>query len=198
MKNTRKSVMQLIKFSIIGSFNTLLDYILFWLFLNYFHIDKNLSQIMSYTIAMSSSFLMNKQWTFDQKGRLKSQYVIKFATINICALILSITLINFFYYTLQIHNWANCIFNAIGINVLLSGKKAILFAKLISSPFTFALNFLGDKKFVFKTDEKNWPVFLVILQKTGHFYLFWFFIIVSCYIINSFCYTVANILDAVT
>ena len=150
MKNTRKSVMQLIKFSIIGSLNTLLDYILFWLFLNYFHIDKNLSQIMSYTIAMGSSFIMNKQWTFSQKGKLKSQYIIKFAIINLCALILSITLINFFYYTLEIHVWANGIFSALGINIVLGGKKSILFAKLVSSPFTFAFNFLCDKRFVFK------------------------------------------------
>lgn len=150
MKNTRKSVMQLIKFSIIGTLNTLLDYILFWLFLNYFHIDKNLSQIISYTVAMGSSFLMNKRWTFSQKGRLKSQYIIKFAVINLCALILSITLINFFYYTLQIHNCANHLFANLGINIALNGKKAILFAKLTSSPFTFAFNFMCDKRFVFK------------------------------------------------
>ena len=150
MKNTRKSVMQLVKFSVIGTLNTLLDYILFWIFLNYFHIDKNLSQIMSYTIAMSSSFFMNKRWTFSQKGKLKSQYIIKFAVINLCALILSITLINFFYYTLEIHNYANSMFTALGINLVLGGKKAILFAKLVSSPFTFAFNFLCDKRFVFK------------------------------------------------
>lgn len=155
MKKDKKGVIQLITFSAIGIFNTLLDYILFWIFIKYIHIDKNISQVLSYTIATGSSFLMNKRWTFSKKGRFNPRYVVKFAIVNCCSLMLSIALINVFYYELEIHMLANYMLESAGINLYFVEKKAIMFAKFASSPFTFLFNFFCDKSFVFKEKKKS-------------------------------------------
>lgn len=67
---------KLVRFAIVGSFNTLLDFVLLFLFVYAAHLDTYLSNILSTGICLVISFLLNRQWTFRSDGDQRRQFIL--------------------------------------------------------------------------------------------------------------------------
>ena len=112
-------IKQLIKFAIVGCLNVLITFIFFFLCyrqwplaslildamgsageevkqtlfkLNIHSIDAALANTIGYIAGMINSFILNKRWTFEAKGRTSRQ-IHRFFILNILGLILSTSII---------------------------------------------------------------------------------------------------------
>jgi len=65
-----KSLVQFIKFGIVGVSNTLLTAIIIWFLLKEFHCSDYLSNFTGYIIGLLNSFIWNRKWTFESKTKL--------------------------------------------------------------------------------------------------------------------------------
>lgn len=154
MSNAKKSITEVIKFSLVGVLNTFVDWFLFWVLLSCVGLDKNIAQILATAAAMTSSYFINRYWTFHKTGRVKVLEMAKFIVVNLVSLLVSLLCLNIFYDVLKVYNWANY-FIAIFLDFKLSGDSAIMFCKVCAAPLSFAVNFIGNKLWVFvKKDNK--------------------------------------------
>ena len=153
----KKGFLELIKFGLIGVFNTFLDYFLFYVFLSRAGLDKNLAQILATAIAMTNSYFCNRYWTFKQKGCVKLSEMLRFVVVNLCSLGVNLLCLNLFCDVFRLYIYANRLLEAIGIDYVLEGDMAVMFCKLMAVPFALGVNFLGNKFWVFhkKTEGKQ-------------------------------------------
>ena len=76
MKNY-KSLIQLIKFGIVGVSNTFLTAGVIWILMKVFHCSDYISNFIGYIIGLANSFIWNRKWTFESKTKV-SVTVFKF------------------------------------------------------------------------------------------------------------------------
>lgn len=67
---------KLLRFAVVGSFNTLLDFALLFLFVYVFGLNQYLGNVLSTGICLVISFLLNRQWTFRSGGDQRRQFVL--------------------------------------------------------------------------------------------------------------------------
>jgi len=80
---------QFIKFCIVGAFNTILDYLIYLFLSRVIGVYFLYANIIAVLIAMTSSFIFNKYWTFrNHENKIKEQYF-KFLIVNIVYFILN-------------------------------------------------------------------------------------------------------------
>lgn len=80
---------QFIKFCIVGTINTIIDYAFYLLFSRVVGIYFLYANLLSVALAMTSSFIFNKYWTFrDPSRNIKMQYF-KFLLVNLVYFILN-------------------------------------------------------------------------------------------------------------
>ena len=72
-----KSIVQFVKFGIVGVSNTLLTAATIWIFMKIFHCSDYISNIIGYIIGLINSFIWNRKWTFASNAKLNVT-VIKF------------------------------------------------------------------------------------------------------------------------
>ncbi|MBE7027506.1 MAG: GtrA family protein [Ruminococcaceae bacterium] len=145
----RKNLIQVIKFGAIGIMNTAIDYLLFAFFFSMCNIDKNIAQVFSTAIAMTNSYILNRYFTFGKKGSVKLNEMWKFIIVNLVSMGVTIILLNLFYDILHAEKLANYVFDAISVPFELAGDMAVLFCKLLATPFSLAVNFIGNRLWVF-------------------------------------------------
>lgn len=75
-----KSILQLIKFGIVGVSNTLLTAIVIWIMLKKLNTSDYLANITGYIVGLINSFIWNRKWTFQSKSNVSSTFV-KFIVI---------------------------------------------------------------------------------------------------------------------
>jgi len=74
---------QFIKFCIIGAVNTIIDYSIYLLLNRVFGLYFLYANIIAIIVAMTSSFIFNKYWTFrNNEKKIRSQSI-KFIIVNI-------------------------------------------------------------------------------------------------------------------
>ncbi len=146
----KNDVLQAVKFLAVGVVNTLLDYGLFYLFLSVCGLDKNLAQIFATALAMTNSYLVNRYWTFEKKGGVKAGEIVRFVIVNLLSLLTTLLCLNLFYDVLSLHHVCNNLLALCGMEYQLSGDVAILFCKALAMPFSLAVNFLGNRLWVFR------------------------------------------------
>lgn len=151
----KNDVLQVIKFGLVGVVNTALDYGLFYLFLSIFDLDKNLAQVLATALAMTNSYLVNRYWTFEKSGAVQGGEIFRFIIVNILSLLTTLLCLNIFYDGLSLHRLANRLLELLGLSYVLSGDVAILFCKVLAMPFSLAVNFLGNRLWVFGKKAKN-------------------------------------------
>ncbi|MBE7039454.1 MAG: GtrA family protein [Ruminococcaceae bacterium] len=149
----KKNLIQVIKFGAIGIMNTALDYLLFALFFSICNIDKNIAQVFATAIAMTNSYILNRYFTFGKKGAVRVSEMWKFIIVNLVSMGVTIILLNLFYDVLHAERLANSLFNVISVQFKLTDDMAVLFCKLLATPFSLAVNFLGNRLWVFGTKE---------------------------------------------
>ena len=65
-----KSLIQFIKFGIVGVSNTLLTALTIWILLKVLHCSDYISNIVGYIVGLVNSFIWNRKWTFDSKTKV--------------------------------------------------------------------------------------------------------------------------------
>jgi len=146
----QKNVWQMMKFAAVGVLNTALDYGLFYLFFALCSWDKNPAQIVATALAMTNSYLLNRYWTFGKSGHVQSVEIGKFIFVNILALLTTLLCLYVFYDLLHVHTLCSRLLACLGAGLTLSDNMGVMLAKVLAAPFSLAVNFLGNKFWVFK------------------------------------------------
>lgn len=144
----KESIKQAAKFSLVGVFNTLVDYAVFYVMLAFLHLDKSVSQIVATAVAMCGSYIINKNWTFKAGGKAKSQ-IAKFILTNVVSMSCTILFMSLFHDILNIHELVNSLLSLVGIKYRLDGDIGVMFCKVSASVLSLVVNFLGNKFWVF-------------------------------------------------
>ncbi|AYA76616.1 GtrA family protein [Bacillus sp. Y1] len=131
MKN--QTLIEFIKFSIVGAINTMVDFGVFSLLLTN-GCPILLSQIISYGCGMLNSFIMNRSWTFKENKRNEYSEPLKYVVANVATLILVSVLILLF------------------INLV---HLPVLIAKVICTGIGMVINFISSKFWVFQGIERS-------------------------------------------
>jgi len=82
----KKSIVQFIKFGIVGVVNTLLTALTIWILLKVFYCSDYVSNITGYIVGLVNSFIWNRKWTFASNTKVKDtvlKFIITFA-ISYC------------------------------------------------------------------------------------------------------------------
>lgn len=147
----KESIKQALKFSLVGVFNTAVDYGVFYVMLSIFNVDKSISQIFATAVAMCGSYIINKYWTFKERGKQNTVQIVKFIVTNIISMCATIIFMNIFHDALHIHEWTNSILGIMGMSYRLKGDIGVMFCKIVASCISLVINFLGNKFWVFKS-----------------------------------------------
>ena len=135
MKNLlpSKNIFQFIKFSLVGMVNTAMDFGIFT-FLNFLFGKEfyRVAQTVSYSCAVLNSYYLNKSWTFQVGRRFNLIEMIKFLTINLLSLGISLYFLTLFHEKYHFE---------------------ILWSKVGATFFSIMMNFIGNKFWVFKTSR---------------------------------------------
>ena len=121
-----------IKFGLVGSLNTIIDFIVFAILTS---VGANflVAQILSYSCGLLNSYFVNRTWTFKQTKKASMGEFMRFLAVNVVTLSITLYLLDLFY-TKQ------------GMNLFLS--------KLLVTAIGTIVNFIGTKMLVF-TKEKT-------------------------------------------
>jgi len=128
-----QTLIEFIKFSIVGAINTVVDFGVFSLLLTN-GCPILWSQIFSYGCGMLNSFIMNRSWTFKENKRNEYSEPLKYVVANVATLILVSVLIILF------------------INLL---HLPISIAKVICTGIGMGMNFISSKFWVFQKIERS-------------------------------------------
>jgi len=88
------SIMQPLKFIIVGIFNTLLTFLIYFACYSILSINYFVSLIISYFIGVLNSYLWNSKWTFEKKA-LRAVEFSKFITVYIAAFLINAIMLRF-------------------------------------------------------------------------------------------------------
>ncbi|MEH7121443.1 GtrA family protein [Neobacillus vireti] len=122
-----KEWLLLIKFALVGVVNTSIDFIIYEL-LTFFNINYIGAQCLSYSAGVLNSYLMNRKWTFGQKGKGSKRELFTFIGVNLITLIITSFLLTVFY------KWLNI---------------SLIISKLFVTVISVGINYIGTKSFVF-------------------------------------------------
>jgi putative flippase GtrA len=122
-----KKWLSLIKFALVGVVNTSIDFIIYAL-LTHFSLNYLVAQCISYSAGVLNSYMMNRKWTFELKGKGSKREFFTFIGVNLITLVMTTVLLTLFY------KW-------MGIPLILS--------KLLVTVISVGINYIGSKTFVF-------------------------------------------------
>jgi len=142
----KKTLWQLVKFAIVGVLNTLVDFAVFQtlnLTLGWVYI----AQVLGYTAGVINSYLWNSNWTFREQRTRSLREMGLFLLVNLASLGVSLGMMWMLREVVGITNeWV-----AGWMPAALSGfVKGDTLCKLIATVFAIAVNYLGNRLFVFK------------------------------------------------
>lgn len=130
--DVRRDFLQLVKFSLVGVANTLVDFGVFLFLHGYLQIFYVFAQVISYSCGMTNSYFLNKFWTFQSKKKIHFSEVVRFAAINFFSLSVSL----FLLYVVRGR-----------------GEWGVTESKILATLGSLFVNFLGNKLWVF-TERK--------------------------------------------
>jgi len=115
------------KFGVVGLLNSGVDFTVFT-FLTLCNVPLMASQCVSYACGVTNSFVLNRIWTFQYRGRYAGQLV-KFIVVNLITMLLTYGLLAAFH---QYMGWPT------------------LFSKLAATGISLIFNFAGSRLWVFR------------------------------------------------
>jgi len=120
---------QFTKFAIAGLIFAVVNILILYALTDFLGIYYILSSIIAFALGSTGNFLLNKKWTFKERMRhdLLAKYI-KAMSVNISAVIITITLLFILTEYLNIH---------------------YLISQTIAMAVAFVANFIGNKKIVF-------------------------------------------------
>ena len=136
MKNLIKKHAEKLRFGLVGTVNTAIDFGVLFLLVKAFSLPAIASNYISTSVALVFSFFANKKFTFKNNS---SNQVKQFAVF------LAITLIGLWIIQPLIINGSEILFEKIALNTDLS----LLISKLLATIASLIWNYLMYRKFVF-------------------------------------------------
>jgi putative flippase GtrA len=94
-------IKQLIKFFLVGTSNTALDFIVYIVLTRIFHVYYLIATTISFIVAVTWSFYLNRRWTFRVKRGLIPQYG-AFFLVNTAVMLLNVGLLYVFVDYLKV------------------------------------------------------------------------------------------------
>ena len=129
-EKNEKLLLQIFKFVIVGGTATILDWIIYYICYNFFHIEPLIANIISFTISVIYNYIASVTWVFDvNKEKSKVRIFIEFIVFSILGFLLSE-----FLLWLGIHK--------LGLNAML--------VKILSTIIVMVFNFVTRKIFLEK------------------------------------------------
>ena len=129
-EKNEKLLLQIFKFVIVGGTATILDWIIYYICYNFFHIEPLIANIISFTISVIYNYIASVTWVFDvNKEKSKVRIFIEFIIFSILGFLLSE-----FLLWLGIHK--------LGLNAML--------VKILSTIIVMVFNFVTRKIFLEK------------------------------------------------
>ena len=126
---------ELSKFYIVGGIGLIINYLVSYFIFTSFHLDQIQSSIFGIIVSLTSNFLLNKLWTFQDRN-LKYDIVLR-------------QYLKYF------------IFNSVGVIIQISivygfGKTSIDYGSIVIIAISIAsiLNYIVNKKFIFKNTNE--------------------------------------------
>lgn len=153
-----KSLIQLIKFAIVGASNTLVDMIVntgLSYVLNLFFSGNwivYLCKAVGYGCGILNSYILNSRWTFREEHRKDKREVIGFVAVNIAVLLISFGLIYVFKNLLHLNDWWMGLSLPAWLTKVITGE---LFCSLLATCICIPVNFILNKLFVFKGTKQE-------------------------------------------
>ena len=148
--NTKKEFLKFIKFCLVGVLNTLVDNLIFagLLFLG---LNRNISKVVSYSLATLHSYLWNKHRTIHNKEKKHGQLLSKFVVVNLISLGASLLVLNVFsrYGSPLLIS----LLEHLHLDLDLVKVSEILANLVIAGPVSILVNFLGNRLWVFKEKQ---------------------------------------------
>ncbi len=120
---------KIVKFGLVGLLNTLVDRGIFALLVELLGMHFVPAKCISYACGLVNSYAFNSRWTFKRDGERSVRVVVKFVLVNLIALGVNLGVI------------AAC--KALGM-------QSEVLADCVAIPFSLAVNFLGNRLFVFR------------------------------------------------
>lgn len=155
----KKSILQLLKFVLIGASNTLIDLIvcralqaLFGTFSDAAFLTYYLPKIIGYVCGILNSYIWNSRWTFREERRRDAREILTFIAVNLVTLGLSLGLMYLFRDVCGLDVWWMNTFGENWFTRLISGS---FFCTVLSTGIALIVNFIGNKLIVFRRREEN-------------------------------------------
>ena len=148
-----KSLLQLIKFALVGASNTIVDMIvqtLVKLFLNLFTQASWVvyaAKAVGYCCGIANSYILNSRWTFKEERRQDKREILSFIGVNLAVLLISFALIYVFKTQLHLNDWWMGLGLPGWLTKVVDGE---LFCSLAATCICIPVNFVLNKLFVFK------------------------------------------------
>lgn len=125
---TRKLLIQIFKFGIVGVIATIIDWFVFYLANDIFKIHYAISAILSFTVSVIYNYTASVKWVFDvNKEKDPKNNFILFIVLSIVGLILTLIIMS------------------IGVDIL---KINAMLMKIISTAIVMVFNFITRKMFL--------------------------------------------------
>lgn len=145
----KRTVIQFVKFNIVGVLNTLVDFLVFQA-LNLLLGWTYLAQVVGYCCGIVNSYAWNSNWTFRDTRTRSAREIALFLIVNLVSLGVSLGVMWFCRTVLVIDD----VWVASWIPAFLSSFiKGDTVCKLIAMPFAIVVNYAGNRLFVFKESE---------------------------------------------
>lgn len=154
----KKSLIQFIKFGLVGASNSAVDYIVAFIVTKLLRLFtsggwvKYAAKIIGYACGVLNSYILNSRWTFKEERKQDKREIISFIAVNITVLLISLGLIYIFNNVLNIDDWWNSSSFPQWIKKLIDGE---LFCTLVATVICIPLNFILNKLFVFKSEDEK-------------------------------------------
>ena len=149
----KKTIRQVIRFAIVGVLNTLVDFAVFqtlnltlgWVYA---------AQVLGYTFGIINSYLWNSNWTFREQRTRSLREIVLYVAVNLVSLGVSLGVIWLCREVFGITNeWV-----AGWMPKFLAGfLKGDTVCKLIATVVAIAVNYLGNRLFVFNGKAEAAP-----------------------------------------
>lgn len=135
MKRYWEPLKQFLKFNVVGILNTAIDLLVFALFNSVFGFGDVLSKTISYSCGVLNSYLWNSMWTFKQEQKRTKKEFLLFVLVNLVSYGASLGIL----YACR--EWF--------------GIENGTLRNLIATPAAVLINFIGNKLFVFRKEQKE-------------------------------------------
>jgi len=130
--NFSKTLVQFLKFGIVGISNTLLTAATIWLLLRVFHSSNYLANIVGYVVGLVNSFIWNRRWTFENHAQIGAT-IFKFIVTFAISYLLQLGFLSFLLHQTNIDDYV---------------------CQLLSIVVYTVVNFFMNKYYTFKTEIK--------------------------------------------